>query len=74
MDTLAAIAIAILAVIGAWIGGQRSARKDTERRIKDAQDADKARRLEAGRAAVGHGRDSGDDPATRLRQNDGSWR
>lgn len=73
MDTLTAIAIAILAVIGAWWGGQRSARKDTERRIKDAMDADKARRLEAGREAVGHGRDSGGTPDERLRSNDGRW-
>lgn len=74
MDTLAAIAIAILAVIGAWWQGQRSGRKDTERRVKDELDADKARRLDAGREAVGAGRDSGGTPDERLRQNDGSWR
>lgn len=73
METLIAIGGIILAALVAWITGQRSGRKDTERRIEDALEADKARRLERGREAVGHGRDSGKSPADRLRENDGHW-
>lgn len=72
-DVLMTVALAVLAVIGAFWGGQRKARKETERRVKNELDADKARRLDAGREAVGHGRSSGADPDERMRENDGRW-
>ncbi|KHQ51084.1 hypothetical protein [Mameliella alba] len=72
-ETLLAIAIAVLAVIGAFFGGKRKARKETEQRINDALQADKARRMDAGRDAVERGRASGADPDERVRENDNRW-
>lgn len=68
MDTIIALGGIILAALVAWISGQRSGRKEADRRVKDALDADKARRLDAGREAVGHGRDGGLSNDERVRR------
>ena len=68
-----AIGAVIVAIVVAYFGGRRGVRKETERRIEHELQADKSRRLESGREAVGHGRDSGDTPDRRVRENDGKW-
>ncbi|PRX29970.1 hypothetical protein SAMN05216257_10911 [Meinhardsimonia xiamenensis] len=49
--------------------GRREGRREAER---DALE-DMHERMERGRAAVAEGRAGGDDPAERLRRNDGAW-
>lgn len=49
--------------------GRREGRGEAER---DAME-DTLERMERGRAAVAKGRAGGDDPAERLRRNDGAW-
>ena len=57
----------IIAPIAAYLKGRSDARREAERRaLKDEQ-----QRLEKGRQRVADGRD--DDPADRLRRNDGHW-
>lgn len=60
---------AVLAVLGAFIAGRREGR--TIEKGKGYEQNAKAQ--ERGRDAVARGRDSGDDPADRLRNNDGQW-
>jgi NaMN:DMB phosphoribosyltransferase len=68
-------AVAIVAALlgwtqGRWNGRARGQREGQEQAKAEALD-DAMDRLEAGRGAVRDGR--GDDPADRLRNNDGQW-
>lgn len=60
---------AVLAVLGAFIAGRREGK--TIEKGKGYEQNAKAQ--ERGRDAVARGRDSGDDPSQRLRNNDGQW-
>lgn len=66
-------ALAALAVVGAvsMALARRDARVRREVEAEGIKDA--AKRVEAGRAAVADGRDSG-TPDERVRRNDGRWR
>lgn len=72
-DTLLTIALTVLAVIGAFWGGQRKARKETEERLQNEYEAETARRIEAGREAIGHGRASGRSNDERVRDDITDW-
>ena len=66
---LASILAALAGLLAVWGHGRR--RGATDERTRGLEDA--AKRTEAGRQAVQRGRDSGADPAQRLRDNDGRW-
>jgi len=68
---IGAVAAVAGGVVGRWLGraeGKRVGKLEVER---DAM-ADKNKRMESGRSAVGDGRDAG-TPDDRLRRNDGAW-
>jgi uncharacterized membrane-anchored protein YhcB (DUF1043 family) len=51
------------------VEGKRAGKREAERAAWE----DSHERMERGRAAVAEGRAGGDDPAERLRRNDGRW-
>lgn len=73
MEALTAILALTVAVSAAWWTGQLRAAKKTEERLRHEYEAEMARRVEAGREAVGHGRAGGAGPDERLRSNDADW-
>lgn len=64
---LAGAGALVAVVLGAWFAGKREARQGAKQ--EGLEDASK--RIEAGRDRVRDNRD--DDPADRLRRNDGQW-
>jgi fructose-1,6-bisphosphatase/sedoheptulose 1,7-bisphosphatase-like protein len=68
-DLLISIGAVIVAAALAYLGGQRQGKANE----KAKRDAETLERLERGREAVGHGRNSGATPDERLRLNDSQW-
>jgi len=69
MTGLGAVGGVVLGRLWGRVEGRRAGKREAER---DALD-DAYSRMERGRAAVVEGRAGGDDPAERLRRNDGAW-
>jgi membrane protein implicated in regulation of membrane protease activity len=66
----AAVLVALAGLVSLWAHGRRAgAQAEQHKGMRDA-----AERTEKGRRAVQRGRDSGADPAGRLRGNDDRWR
>ena len=66
---LGAVGGVVLGRIWGRVEGRRTGKREAER---DALE-DSHERMERCRAAVVEGRAGGNDPADRLRQNDGAW-
>ncbi len=69
MTALGAVGGVVLGRLWGRFEGRRAGKREAER---DALE-DIHERMERGRAAVAEGRAGGDDPAERLRRNDGAW-
>ncbi|KDB03216.1 hypothetical protein U879_13245 [Defluviimonas sp. 20V17] len=66
---LGAVGGIVLGRVWGRVEGRRTGKREAER---DALE-NSHERMERGRAAVAKGRAGGDDPAQRLRRNDGHW-